>query len=71
MTDNKQVSATAENRQTASGEANDRGASDIGTGKKVGLYGGGFLLAAFVIIIIVLIITGMFEPFSSSEGVGP
>ncbi len=45
--------------------------SGIGTGKKVGLYGCAFLVAAFVIMLIVLIITGMYQPFPSNEGVGP
>jgi len=45
--------------------------SGIGTGKKVGLYGCAFIGLAVVIFVVVLIITGMFNPFPSNEGVGP
>lgn len=45
--------------------------SGIGAGRKAGLYGCGFLLLALVIMLIVLIITGIYVPFPSNEGVGP
>ncbi len=51
-----------------------RGVSDtagIGTGKKTGLYGCGFLILAVVIIFIVLVLTGIYNPFQGTEGVGP
>lgn len=43
----------------------------IGTGKKTGLYGCGFLMLAVVIIFIVLALTGFYNPFRGTEGVGP
>ncbi len=69
--DKKQDADTEENRQAESRTDNGGRESGIGAGKKVGLYGCAFLVAAFVIMLIVLIITGMFNPFPGSEGVGP
>ena len=71
MMDERQNSATEDNRQPDSRTDNAVRESGIGTGKKVGLYGCAFLVAAFVIMLIVLIITGMFNPFPGNEGVGP
>jgi 4-hydroxybenzoate polyprenyltransferase len=51
-----------------------RGVNDtdgIGAGKKTGLYGCGFLILAVVIIFIVLVLTGIYNPFEGTEGVGP
>ena len=45
--------------------------SGIGTGKKVGLYGCGFLVLGVIIVLIVLIVTGTYVPFEGTEGVGP
>ena len=45
--------------------------SGIGTGKKVGLYGCGFLVLGVIIAVIVLILTGIYVPFEGTEGVGP
>ena len=45
--------------------------SDIGAGRKTGLYGCAFLLLAVIIIFIVLILTGIYNPFQGTEGVGP
>lgn len=58
-----------ENRQTAGLEA-DTG-SDIGAGKKTGLYGCAFMILAIVIVFIVLVLTGIYNPFQGTEGVGP
>ncbi|MDQ3323449.1 MAG: hypothetical protein M3525_13615 [Acidobacteriota bacterium] len=69
--DEKQDAATEENRQSEPRRDTAVRESGIGTGRKVGLYGCAFLVAAFVIMIIVLIITGMYAPFPSNEGVGP
>ena len=71
MMDEKQNSATEENRQSDSRTDNAGRESGIGTGKKVGLYGCVFLMLAFIIMLIVLIITGMYQLFPGSEGVGP
>ncbi len=43
----------------------------IGAGKKTGLYGCGFLILAVVIVFIVLVLTGIYNPFQGTEGVGP
>lgn len=43
----------------------------IGTGKKLGLYGCGFLILAVLIIFIFLFLTGIYNPFQGMEGVGP
>ena len=58
--DEKRKTVLEENRQTG-----------IGTGKKVGLYGCGFLILATIVITIILILTGMYNPFVGTEGVGP
>lgn len=58
-----------ENRQTAGLEADAGG--DIGAGKKTGLYGCAFMILAVIIIFIVLILTGIYNPFLGTEGVGP
>jgi len=64
-----------ETRQTQTLKADStRGVSDaagIGAGKKTGLYGCGFLILAVVIIFIVLVLTGFYNPFQGTEGVGP
>ncbi|MCY7376751.1 MAG: hypothetical protein LH472_12395 [Pyrinomonadaceae bacterium] len=59
-----------ETRQTAGLEA-DTGGSDIGAGKKTGLYGCAFMILAIVIVFIVLVLTGIYNPFQGTEGVGP
>lgn len=71
MMDERQNSAAEENRQSESRTDNAVRDSGIGTGKNVGLYGCAFLVLAFIIMLIVLIITGMYQPFPGSEGVGP
>ena len=45
--------------------------SDIGTGKKTGLYGCALMILAIVIVFIVLVLTGIYNPFQGTEGVGP
>ncbi len=45
--------------------------SGIGAGKKTGLYGCAFLVLAVVIVFIVLVLTGIYNPFQGTEGVGP
>jgi len=45
--------------------------TSVGTGKKVGLYGCGFMILAIVLIAVVLILTGIYNPFQGTEGVGP
>ncbi|CAN5381536.1 hypothetical protein BH20ACI2_BH20ACI2_09400 [soil metagenome] len=44
---------------------------DIGAGKKTGIYGCGFLILGVVIVFIVLVLTGIYNPFQFTEGVGP
>ncbi len=44
---------------------------DIGAGKKTGLYGCAFLILAVAIVFIVLVLTGIYNPFQGTEGVGP
>lgn len=44
---------------------------EIGTGKKVGLYGCAFLILAVIIITAIVILTGVYVPFQGTEGVGP
>jgi hypothetical protein len=48
-----------------------RDAADIGTGKRTGLYGCALLLLGVLIVFIVLILTGIYNPFQGTEGVGP
>lgn len=67
--ENRDDNINEQNRQTG-GLKTDAG-SDIGTGKKTGLYGCGFLILAVVIIFIVLALTGFYNPFQGTEGVGP
>jgi hypothetical protein len=49
----------------------ERNVSTIGAGKKTGLYGCGLLILAIVIVFIVLVLTGIYNPFQGTEGVGP
>ena len=49
-------------------ESND---ADIGKGKKTAVYGCGFMILAVIIIFIVLALTGFYNPFQGTEGVGP
>lgn len=44
---------------------------DIGSGKKMGLYGCGLLILGVVIVIVMLVMTGIYVPFEGTEGVGP
>ncbi len=72
--DEKQESFSNENRQAElprDSAPNTEQVSDIGTGKKVGLYGCGFMILAVVIIFIVLALTGFYNRFQGTEGVGP
>ncbi len=64
----KRNEITEENRQAENREIS---AGDIGAGKKTGLYGCGFLILAVVIIFIILVLTGIYNPFEGTEGVGP
>ena len=48
-----------------------RSDTSVGTGKKFGLYGCGFLIVAVVIVFIVIVLTGIYNPFQGTEGVGP
>jgi len=59
-----------ETRQTAGLEV-DASGGDIGAGKKTGLYGCAFMILAIVIVFIVLVLTGIYNPFQGTEGVGP
>ena len=45
--------------------------TDIGAGKKTVLYGFGLITLAVVIVFIVLVLTGIYNPFQGTEGVGP
>ena len=67
--ENRADKINEENRQTAGLEADTGG--DIGAGKKTGLYGCAFLILAIVIVFIVLVLTGIYNPFQGTEGVGP
>jgi hypothetical protein len=58
-----------ENRQTAGHQTGASG--DIGPGKKTGLYGCALLILGVVIVLIVLILTGIYNPFEGTEGIGP
>lgn len=49
----------------------DSGNANIGTGKAVGIYGCGLLLLGLLIVLIALVLTGIFNPFEGTEGVGP
>jgi hypothetical protein len=68
--ENRADKINEENRQTAGLKA-DASGSDIGAGKKTGLYGCAFLILAIVIVFIVLVLTGIYNPFQGMEGVGP
>ena len=67
--ENRADKINEENRQTAGLEADTGG--DIGAGKKTGLYGCAFMILAIVIVFIVLVLTGIYNPFQGTEGVGP
>lgn len=43
----------------------------IGTGKKTGIYGCALLVLAVMIVFIVLALTGIYNPFEGTEGIGP
>ena len=68
--ENRADKINEENRQTAGLKA-DTGGGDIGAGKKTGLYGCAFMILAIVIVFIVLVLTGIYNPFQGTEGVGP
>ncbi len=68
--ENRADKINEENRQTA-GLETDTGGGDIGAGKKTGLYGCAFMILAIVIVFIVLVLTGIYNPFQGTEGVGP
>ncbi len=68
--ENRADKINEENRQNAELEA-DTGGGDIGAGKKTGLYGCAFMILAVVIVFIVLVLTGIYNPFQGTEGVGP
>lgn len=57
-----------ENQNTNVGENRQSG---IGTGRKTALYGCGFVILAVMIIFIILVLTGAYNPFLGTEGVGP
>jgi len=67
--ENRADKINEENRQTAGLETDVSG--DIGTGKKTGLYGCAFMILAVVIVFIILVLTGIYNPFQGTEGVGP
>ena len=67
--ENRADKINEENRQTAGLEADTGG--DIGAGKKTGLYGCAFMILAVVIVFIILVLTGIYNPFQGTEGVGP
>ena len=58
-------------RNTVTEEAERTAANGIGAGKKTGLYGCAFLVLAVVVVFIVLVLTGIYNPFQGTEGVGP
>jgi hypothetical protein len=60
-----QDTGTESNRQVKSM------ADGIGTGKKTGIYGCVFLVLAVVVVCIVLTLTGIYNPFEGTEGIGP
>jgi hypothetical protein len=71
----KQDSTGNETGQTQTSEVgtgnSGSDSAGIGAGKKTGLYGCGFLILAVVIVFIVLVLTGIYNPFQGTEGVGP
>ena len=67
----EQKSTTEENRRANSSEINNERETDIGAGKKTGLYGCGFLILGVILVLVVLILTGIYNPFQGTEGVGP
>jgi hypothetical protein len=71
--DIEQEGIKEEDRHSEQREINSqqRDVSDVGKGKKLGLYGCAFIILAIVIFFIVLIYTGFYAPFQGSEGVGP
>lgn len=54
-----------------SGGVHDANKGDIGKGKKVGLYGAGFLLLGVLIVVVVMYLVGFYAPLEGTEGVGP
>lgn len=69
-----QNTVSEENRRTEASNDNemrDGSESGIGMGKKVGLYGCGFLVLAVILVFVVLALTGFNVPFQGTEGVGP
>ena len=68
----KQDSRGGKNRRAETLEADStRGDTSIGMGIKLGLYGCGFILLAILIVFVVLFLTGIYNPFQGTEGVGP
>ncbi len=71
--DNEQDGLMEENKRSEQVEINtqDSHESNIGKGKKTGLYGCAFIILGIIIFFIVLSFTGYYTPFQGSEGVGP
>lgn len=72
--ENSLIDETVQAQTPADNDAAARGANDadgIGAGKKTGVYGCAFLILAVVIVFIVLVLTGIYNPFQGTEGVGP
>ncbi len=68
---NKNMNENNDAVTNENGQIDARRETGIGTGKKTGLYGCGFLILAVVIIAVLLILTGIYNPFQGTEGVGP
>lgn len=68
---NKDMNEKKDAVTNENGQIDARRDTSVGTGKKVGLYGCGLLILAIVIIAVVLILTGIYNPFQGTEGVGP
>lgn len=62
----KKENVTIEDKTTS--EVNK---SNVGSGKKVAIYGCGFLILAAVFVLVIIIMAGNFVPFQGPEGVGP
>lgn len=60
-----------ESHATVKPAVDDARASGIGMGKKVGLYGTGFLILGLLIVVVVMYLIGYFAPLEGMEGVGP
>ena len=65
--ENKTDKINEENRRT--GETGAK--SDIGAGRKIGIYGCALIILAVLLVLVYLFLTGIYNPLPFREGAGP